>query len=150
MHIETKYHGAISVPEADHKRFPNGLPGFETEKMFVLLPFADNTPYYILQSVKTPELAFVLVNPFLFFETYQFTLDDHTKQAMDVKAREELAVYTVVTLKEPFEETTVNLKAPIVINQRTGKARQMILEDQVYTTRQLLVERNEEASECSS
>ncbi|NGP44937.1 flagellar assembly protein FliW [Bacillaceae bacterium SIJ1] len=149
MHIETKYHGTITVPEPDHLHFSGGLPGFTDERAFVLLPFGEETPYYVLQSVKTKEVAFVVTNPFLFYNDYQFKLEDHTKQALDIQSREEVAVYVVVTLRDPFNTSTVNLKAPIVINQRTRQARQTVLEYEAYQTRHPLFPKEKEAAECS-
>jgi flagellar assembly factor FliW len=47
--------------------------------------------------------------------------------------------WTILSLKEDFNASTVNLKSPIIINSSTGVAAQVILE-QDYPVRQPILE----------
>ncbi|HET7522322.1 MAG TPA: flagellar assembly protein FliW, partial [Bacillales bacterium] len=76
MNIETKYHGTVEINDNQIIDFTSGLPGFLQEKRFVLLPFSGNSPFFILQSVATASLAFVVTDPFSFYQDYDFTLPD--------------------------------------------------------------------------
>lgn len=133
--IETKYHGKIEVQKADIWQFEKGIPGFLEEKEFVLLPLPENEVYWILQSVQTPELAFVVSDPFVFFKDYQFALDDLTLDQLDVKKKEEVLVLVILTVKEPFQNTTANLQAPLILNKTNRKGKQVILNDGKYNVR---------------
>ncbi|MEJ9151483.1 flagellar assembly protein FliW [Bacillus smithii] len=135
MIIETKYHGKMEVQKADIWRFDKGIPGFLEEKEFVLLPLPDNEVYWILQSVQTSELAFVVSDPFVFFSDYQFALDDLTLDQLDLKKKEEVLVLVILTVKEPFQNTTANLQAPLILNKTNRKGKQVILNDGKYNVR---------------
>ncbi|WP_445613097.1 flagellar assembly protein FliW [Geobacillus sp. YF-1] len=137
MKVRTKYHGEIDIAEQDIVRFPHGLPGFANEKRFVPLPLAD-TPFVILQSVDTPALGFVLIEPFSYFPSYEFELDEATVEQLEIESERDVAVYVILTVADPFHETTANLQAPVVINvrQRTGK--QVILTNTAYKTKHRL------------
>jgi len=137
MKIATKYHGEIDIQTEDIIRFEQGVPGFLEEKQFVLLPL-DDTPFVILQSVQTPELGFVMIEPFSYFPTYEIELDDATCAQLSLKAEKDVAVYVILTVAEPFDDTTANLQAPVVINvcERIGK--QVILLNSPYKTKHRL------------
>ncbi|KJE27822.1 flagellar assembly factor FliW [Geobacillus kaustophilus] len=137
MNIDTKYHGTMAVNEQDIVHFPHGLPGFADEKRFVLLPLAD-TPFVILQSVETPALGFVLIEPFSYFPAYEFELDEATLEQLSIESERDVAVYVILTVADPFHETTANLQAPVVINVRKRTGKQMILTNTSYKTKHRL------------
>lgn len=138
MKINTKYHGEKDIQEKDLLFFANGLPGFEEEKQFVLLDFPDNHVFFALQSVQTPELSFVVTDPFSFFIDYKIELDDATVKTLDIEQPDDVTLLLVLTVQEPFDQTTANLQAPIVINKQDKKARQIILTGTPYETRHSL------------
>ncbi|KDE46759.1 flagellar assembly protein FliW [Geobacillus sp. CAMR5420] len=137
MNIDTKYHGTVAVKGEDIIRFPHGLPGFADEKRFVLLPFAD-TPFVILQSTETPVLGFVLIEPFSYFPTYEFELDEATVEQLEIETERDVAVYVILTVADPFDNTTANLQAPIVINVHKRLGKQVILTNTNYKTKHRL------------
>lgn len=133
--IDTKYLGAIEIEEDKIIHFENGIPGFETEKQFVLLDIADNDVLQILQSVQTPELAFFVANPYLLFKDYSIELEDHVIEKLDIKNEHDVAVLSILTIKDPFSSSTINLKAPIIINIANKRAKQYIMNDDRYSLR---------------
>ena len=138
MKIQTKYHGEISIEDSQIVHFENGLPGFFEEKKFVILPLTEDQVYLILQSVQTPAIAFVITNPFLFFKDYEFKLDDGIVDKLGIKDVNDVQVFNILTVQDPFEKTTINLQAPIVINVKNNHAKQVILNHENYTTREPL------------
>jgi flagellar assembly factor FliW len=140
MNIETKYHGTIEIHKEEILHFINGIPGFKEEKEFALLPLPENDWFYVLQSTKTPELGFVVTDPFLFFEDYDFTLDPSTVEQLEDPSEKEVKVLSILTVREPLHKTTTNLQAPIVINLANNKAKQIILNDTSYETKHLVFE----------
>ncbi|KGP91401.1 flagellar assembly protein FliW [Pontibacillus chungwhensis BH030062] len=140
MNIQTKYFGEVEVNRDDVILFPNGLPGFEQEQEFVVLPIDEAGIYQSLQSIKSEEISLVVVNPYVFFKAYEFFLDDKTLEALRIESPSEVAVFSVLTLREPFSDTTANLQAPIIVNTRNQKGKQLILTNTPYMTRHLIAE----------
>ncbi|MCT8140149.1 flagellar assembly protein FliW [Anaerobacillus sp. CMMVII] len=139
MIIKTKYLGEVEINEESIIKFENGIPSFLDEKQFVLLPFGQETPLYILQSVITPELGFVCVSPFQFFPDYQVKLSDSNLEALVIEKEEDVALYVILTVQDPFTDTTANLQGPIVINTKKQKAKQILLSETNYRTKHLLM-----------
>lgn len=142
MKVETKYHGEIEVNEQDVLSFPNGIPGFLEEKEFVLFPFADDTPFYMLQSTKNQSLGFVVTNPLLFFKDYDFTIPDQVVEQLKIESEKDIAVYSILTVQDPFEKSTTNLQGPVLINPKKQLGRQIILQDPNYQTKHALFKEN--------
>jgi flagellar assembly factor FliW len=139
MKIKTKYHGMIEVEETEFIHFEHGIPGFIEEKDFILLPMDVESPFFIMQSKQTPELGFVVTNPFHFFKDYEFDLLEHDKESLEIKNETDIQLFTILSVKEPFSETTANLKAPIVINISSKLAKQVILNDTSYSARHKII-----------
>ncbi|MGM0829950.1 MAG: flagellar assembly protein FliW [Bacillota bacterium] len=138
MKIDTKYHGVIEVKSEDVLTFEHGIPGFGEEKQFVLLPLPENEWFYILQSVKTPRLGFVVTDPFLFFKDYDFVLDQASVDILEHPAEKEVQVLSILTVRETLHESTANLQAPIIINLANRKGKQVILTNTDYQTKHLI------------
>jgi flagellar assembly factor FliW len=139
MKLQTKFEESIEIQESDIIRFEQGLPGFEDEKQFVLLPM-EGTPFSILQSVATTELAFVTADPFVFFKQYDFELSISDQELLKVKKPEEVTVQVIMTVADQFEKSTANLQAPVVINNNLNIGKQVVLTESIYKTRHLLTE----------
>ncbi len=139
MKLQTKYFGLIDCEEEEAIQFPDGIPGFQEEKRFMLLPFADsNNTMLCLQSVDTPMLAFVVLDPFALLPTYRPDLQPDELKRFDVQSEEQLYFYVLCTTRTPISSSTVNLRCPIVINPNTLIARQVFLDTDEYEMRHLL------------
>ncbi|MFC0525413.1 flagellar assembly protein FliW [Pontibacillus salicampi] len=135
MNIKTKFFGELTIEEERIIEFPNGLPGFEDEKRFVLLNIDESGTYQSLQSVDREEVALVVTNPYLFFSDYEFHLDTNTLELLNINRQEDVSIITVLTLEEPFHNTTANLQAPIILHVNEQIAKQIILMDTSYSTK---------------
>ncbi|WP_318615794.1 flagellar assembly protein FliW [Sporosarcina sp. YIM B06819] len=135
MKIQSIILGETEASESEILTFDNGMPGFENEKNFILLPIEGNEVYQILQSINSKEVGFITANPYLFTDEYNFNLDESTVEALNIESEKDIIVLTIVTVKEPFNTSTVNLKAPIIINTKSRKAKQCILENADYPIR---------------
>lgn len=141
MKLFTKYFGEIEYSREDVLSFPKGLFAFEDEKEFLLLPFSGSSGTLLcLQSLATPQLAFVAMNPFALHTAYTPLLQPEELEEMEVKDSTELCYYVLCGVKNPVSTSTVNLKCPIVINDDTRKCMQVILDGDDYGMRHLLAE----------
>ena len=92
-----------------------------------------------MQSLKSPELAFILTIPFLFFPDYTIEIDDTTIQELDIKDQENVTLYSLVTIPNgSVRYMTTNLLAPVVLNTDNMKAKQLVMEKSGYTTKHRL------------
>ncbi|WP_249871316.1 flagellar assembly protein FliW [Oceanobacillus saliphilus] len=134
MNIKTKYLSEVEITENKIIHFPVGLPGFAEETEFVLLDLPENPIFQILQSVKSYEIAFVVTNPYQIYQNYTFELDASLLDSLQISNEKEVAVLSVVTLKNPFKLSTLNLKAPIIINSNLKQGKQYILNTEEYSS----------------
>lgn len=135
MKIQTAYMGEVEINQQEVIHFEHGLPGFEQENSFVMLPIEENSVFQILQSLQTEDLAFVITSPYAITTDYNFDLDEATVHALDIQNENEVAVFAIVSLKDTLAQSTVNLKAPIVLNITNRKAKQVILDSTDYDIR---------------
>ena len=137
MILSTEHLGDIEFSENDIIMFPKGIPGFEEEKEFILVPTTEiEFPFNYLQSVKSDDLAFIVTDPFLFVENYVFDLSDTDANYLSIENEEDLAsisFLTIVTIPDNVENTTINIMAPIVINHETKVGKQILLTEYTDT-----------------
>ncbi|SDF79598.1 flagellar assembly protein FliW [Sporolituus thermophilus] len=138
MLIKSTRFGELDVPDEQIIAFPQGLPGFPSEKAFALLPHQPDSPFAFLQSAADPDLTFLVVEPFAFFPDYQFELDDATTAALKLAADNPPLVLSIVTVRTSLSDATANLLAPVVINRLDRLGAQVVLEKVGYTTRHRL------------
>ena len=136
MKLQAKYFGEIEYVDADIVTFPAGLFGFEGEHEFLLLPFEGSAGTMLcFQSVQTPALAFVAMDPFSLMPDYTPVLQPQELKELGVADSQELGFYVLCVVKKPVADSTVNLKCPVAINPETRVARQVILEADTYEMR---------------
>jgi flagellar assembly factor FliW len=137
MDILTTRFGRLNIDEQRIISFSRGLLGFGEQTQFALIqPNADSC-FYWLQSVDDAELAFVLVDPQLFFKDYTVPIKGETAEELGLT---DLSSALVLVICNRVEEwLTGNLLGPVVINteQRTGQ--QIVLTEKRWTTRQPLM-----------
>ena len=139
--VNTLRFGQIEVDDEDVVHFKNGIPAFEDEHEFRIIPYPpeEDTPYAFLQSLTTPELAFLMADPFKFFADYSFEIDDESLSELGSPSQEHLGIYVILTLPDgKVDEMTANLMAPVVINAANMKAKQVVLDRSRYNTKHRL------------
>ena len=139
MQLRTKYFGSVDYAPEEVITFPSGLFGFESETAFLLLPFAGSEGNLLcFQSVQTPSLAFVAMDPFALYPEYTPVLSEEELGFMGAKESQELCYYVLCAVREPVSESTVNLRCPVVIHPQRRTAVQVILEGTDYHMRHRL------------
>lgn len=137
--VHTVRFGDLDVDEKSIVHFAQGIPAFEEEHDFVLIPYDEESPYLFLQSCTTPDLAFLMTDPYLFFKDYEFEIDDETEKRLGLTKPEDVAVYVLLTIPGgSIKDMTANLMAPVIINQNTLAAMQLVLEKSPYQTKHRL------------
>ncbi|WP_079710765.1 flagellar assembly protein FliW [Paraliobacillus ryukyuensis] len=147
MKIQTKYHGEIEITNDEVISFFRGIPGFSDEDKFILLDLQENSLFQVLQSIKTKDLGFIVIDPYHVYSNYAFDLDDQTVENLEITSPEQVKVLAIVSVEDPFEKSTLNLQAPLVINQVNLCAKQYVTNDKNHFIKaplQPLKQRSEE------
>lgn len=139
MLLQTERFGEIQVSEADIIHFPTGILGFEHLTRYVLVPHKPGSVFKFLQAVDDAALAFVVSDPSWFFPEYQVNVSQDDLAALDLsegdESRENVMIFTIITVPSDPAEMTANLLAPVIINRKARLARQVVQQDSQYTTR---------------
>ena len=144
MKIKTPYLGEVEFKKEDIIVFEKGLYGFEEKQEFILINLNDpDFPFNWLQSIDDENLSFILTSPFLFVDNYEFDLPDIVADSLKINEPKEALIFSVVVLNEYLKESTMTLQAPIVINRKTNKGRQIILEENYKLKYQFLNKKEE-------
>ena len=105
------------------------LPGFPGLRRFALARVVDDGTVCDLRSLDDPEVSFVVVPPAEFFGDYAPVVGDDVADALELRSADDALVLAMVTLGDSAADATANLRAPIVVNHRTRRALQVILDD---------------------
>ncbi len=117
----------VEPTEVPTIEFVSAIPGFPGHHSFVLVRLGDEGTLYALTSLNDPELRFLVIAPGMFFPEYAPEIDDEALNLLDVSSTEELIVFLVVTAGASLADATANLMAPIIVDQSTRRAVQVVL-----------------------
>jgi len=118
MKLQTEQFGEIEYASENVIRIEKGLFGFENLEEYLLIK-TDNTLFYWLNAIKEPTIAFPMVGINV--------LDDDYPQIDGSEP------FGIVTLDQDPLKITVNMKAPLYINQDTKTGKQKILDREKYS-----------------
>ena len=105
------------------------MPGFPQDLRFALVRLGEDTLLSTFRSLDSEGLEFLVVPPAPFYPDLTLELDDEVVADLDLTGIEEVLVLLVVKAQATLAETTVNLRAPLIVNTRTRRGRQVILDD---------------------
>ncbi|MGB3367256.1 MAG: flagellar assembly protein FliW [Acidaminobacteraceae bacterium] len=142
MLIETEVVGQVEYLDDDIITFEEGIYGFGGMKKFILiLNPVDEVPFHYLQSIEDHRLYFIVTSPFVFVKDYDFELSESLVEKMGIKSSEEIDIFSITVIPEDIGNTTINLKAPIIINRNNKRAKQQILAEN-YRYKQFVFKEN--------
>lgn len=139
MLVDTKPYGEMEVDERQKVHFPYGILGFEQLKWYVLLD-APQAPFYWLQSLENPKVAFVLIDPLVFRPDYTLDVAKEELEEIMVEADDDILLFAIVTIPENQERMSANLQGPLVINRKNRVGRQAITLNPVWKVKHYILE----------
>jgi flagellar assembly factor FliW len=135
----------ISTPFGDHDieasdivEFPEGLPGFEQCRRFVVLSSNDTAPVKCLHALDGTKASFLAVDPRLVQRGYRCALSEQDRRRLGAERDDALLWLALVTLGDDTVPS-VNLRAPVVINPGRMVGFQTMPHDSLYPLRHPLV-----------
>jgi flagellar assembly factor FliW len=105
------------------------MPGFPDEQRFALEHLDDDGVLGALRSLDTEGLQFLVVPAAHFFPDYEPVVSDEVVTRLGIETVADVLVLLVVRAGASLAETTVNLRAPLLVNTSTHRAIQVILDD---------------------
>lgn len=119
--------------------FEKGLPGFESHKNFEINDIEENQKFKVVNSLDDKSVGFIAVSPFDIKKDYEIKLDADTINSLKIDKPEEVLLLNIVTLGKKLEDSTVNLKAPLVMSVKNKLGVQLILQDDEYDIKEPLI-----------
>ena len=133
--ITSQLFGEMEIADDQLLTMPDGLFGFPTCTKFALLP-AGRDGFFWLQSTQQPTIAFLVVDPFLYFQGYTVDLTGTLLQRLETTEPSHVNVYSIVTLPGTNNEATANLQGPLVFNVALRQGFQAVIQDGGFGTRE--------------
>ena len=115
----------------------DGMPGFPDSHSFVLENIDGVGGLGALRSIDQGP-ALMVVQSGAWFPDYQPDIDDATCKELDIKNADDALLLLVVTSAERPQDATANLMAPLVINTRTRRGAQVVLDGSSYSMHKAL------------
>ncbi len=120
--------GDVTYTTDDVLTFPQGVPGFEGLREFLLVTRDECAPFLFLVSLEKPEMAL----PLLPLDVAAAGIAPVTQMvaALGEAGEDALGYYAVVSIGVDARDVVVNLRAPVVVNLDTRLGCQLILSDE--------------------
>ncbi|MCW2613097.1 MAG: hypothetical protein JWN08_91 [Frankiales bacterium] len=128
---------SLSEPDLPELAFAGGLPGFPDAKRFALVE-VEHSVLFVPRSLDEAGLEFVVAPPVVFFPDYVEEIDADDVEELGLETADDALLLVVLTLGDTVDQATANLQAPVVINQRTRVAAQVLLGKGEHSLRQPL------------
>ena len=138
MEVQNTRFGTLKVNEDEMIFLNGGLMGFPMSNRFIMFPYSDESSFFWLQSVDEPEIAFIVINPFDFFNDLIFEVADDDAANISLERGEDVEIFTLVTIPDGSpEDMRTNLAGPVVVNVKNRQGRQILVKE--YSPRQALI-----------
>jgi len=138
MEINTRDFGVIEVEEDAIYEFDDGLYGFEDDRKFAIFQKSfDDISFLYLQSVDNIVPCFLVFEPWDLHPDYRPVLTQEDMEICGVDTIDDLIFLVIASVPASIKDLSINIKSPVVLNPKTKKARQVILQNPDYTVRYL-------------
>lgn len=119
--------------------FPKGIPGFEDITGYQLIEDKE-TPLAQLVAVDNEDIGFILIRPWVILSDYIVEADKEGEATLQISADTTVELQTdiwvILTINpQELNKSSVNLRAPIILNKIRKLGIQLILNDDKYGTK---------------
>jgi len=123
--VRTRDLGEVEVAPERVFEFVSPLLGFEAYRRFAIVPMPNAAPFHSLQSLEERGLAFPLVSAEEFAVVFAGPTDDLAPLGAD--SWKDVECWIIVGIPGEGAPLRPNLKAPVVVCPKTGRAAQLVL-----------------------
>lgn len=140
MKIQTKRFGEIAIAEEKIINMIKPILGFESLKKFFLVESEEMSPFMWLQSIEDPLIAFIVVNPRVFYPDYKIEVNKKEVAEIGLTNVSAVETYVVATIPDDPTKLSLNLQGPIIVNTENRAAKQLVMVDSKYKISHLIFE----------
>ncbi len=140
MLIDSHRFGSLEVPEDKVFCMERPVLGFERLKFFCLIEMDELAPFLWMQSTEDPKIAFLVMNPVVFFPDYRIKINSQEIAELEVSNPQSVETYVILTIAKTTKDITANLQGPILINTVNNKAKQLVLVNSEYQVQHSITE----------
>lgn len=116
-----------------------GILGFDNLKEYEILDIENTANLKEFNSIEENGVGFIVVSPFEIIKEYEIVLSQETISKLEIESVSDVMLLNIITVGETIQESTVNMKAPIVINIKNNYGMQAVLQDETYSIKHPLV-----------
>ena len=132
----------ITLPgyrEQDVITFNEGLVGFPGCKRFVVMENESLSPFRVLQCVDRRDVGFLVLDPRILVRSYNRSVPEEAWKTLGLTVASDRLALVIAIIGSVPEESTANLQAPLLVNYKEMKGRQLILTGSRYGVTEPLV-----------
>jgi len=144
MLIATQRFGNIQIPEDKIITMIRPILGFESLREFCLIESEEMAPFMWLQSTQEPTIAFIMVNPRIFFPDYGIEVNRKEIADLMITDIEAVETFVIATVSSNPPQMSANLQGPILINTANNMARQLVMVNSDYGVTHSIMDQMEE------
>ena len=138
MRYRTRQLGVVEIAKDKVLYLVAPLLGFEAFRKYALIPVPSAQPFFCLQSLEEPQLAFPVILADELGMAYPIRTDDLRR--VGATSADEVACWIVAALPAGGAgKLRLNLHAPILVNARKQLAAQIVLGDECLIVRTEIV-----------
>jgi len=139
MIINSARLGRVEVPDSKVITMARPILGFERLTEFCLIEVEAIAPFMWLHAIEDPAVAFLVVNPLVFFPGYRIEINSQEIAELEADQGEMIETYVIATVPTDYKKMSVNLQGPILINSVNKLAKQLVLVNSDYKVKQYLM-----------
>ena len=129
----------LKINPQDIIRFPEGIPGFDSVKEFVLVSVAEHAPFEWLVCASNKDLRFAVVDPLLIMPDYDPPVKKDQIAPLKLESGQVPTIRVILTLKENLLNSTANFMGPVFINPVKMIACQLIIDTDRYSVQEPVI-----------
>ncbi len=119
--------------------FDEGLIGFSEFKDFVLMENDSLAPFRLLQSLESPQVGFLVLEPTALADNYYDLVPGREWESLGVTGKTKPLAFVIVVIGNTPQASTGNFQAPLLVNYEKMVGKQIILTDSGFSVRQPLL-----------
>lgn len=121
---------------------PSGLIGLPELKSLEISYIPGSWPFLSIRSTSGEELNFLAIEPRDIIPGYQVEINDIDTALLGLESEDDALVLNIATVHSLHpQHVTVNLIGPVIVNRRTGIARQVIIvNSDIFSPRYALID----------
>ena len=142
--IQSQALGEIEVELSAALAFAEPMAGFPQCERYALIAHVrpdggEDTAVAWLQALDAPFHAFVVTDPWVVVADYAPEISDGDAEELGLTSFQDARVFGILTVPGTPKEMSINLRAPVVVNVAKQVAKQVVLLNDAYPTRHVLV-----------